>query len=107
MFAPPGSGGPATGGAAQSRQSGVMQPMADVSGLVDFDSDYESDEGQGPAPTTQQPVPGVSGGQPPSDRALVGGFAAAAYEAAKAHHYAQKNKKKNAPMPKRSGQAQR
>jgi hypothetical protein len=73
-----------------------MQPMAGGIGLVDFDSDYESDEDHAP----QQSVPGVSGAAKPEERPMVGGFAAAAYEAAKAFHAAQQEKKKSgAPGP--------
>ena len=77
MFAPPGAGGGA------------------INLGADFVDDYESDEEQAPAP---QPVkvppsqnPGAPGGRP-----MVGGFAAAAYEAAKAHHYAQQQAKAKA-----------
>jgi hypothetical protein len=115
MFVPPGAGAgglapPSPAGAGQGppggqkgRGSVVMQPMAGGIGLVDFDSDYESDEDQPP----QQSVPGVSGTSKPDDRPMVGGFAAAAYEAAKAFHAQQKAKKEGAPAaapaPKRSG----
>lgn len=86
------------------RQSIVLQPMA-LGGLVDFDdSDYESDEDQSPppplAPTPQKAGTG-SGGM--NHRPLVGGFSAAAYEAARAHHYAAqqaKAKKKQNGLPK-------
>jgi hypothetical protein len=118
MFVPPGAGGglapPSPDGAGQGpppgaqkgRGSVVMQPMAGGIGLVDFDSDYESDEEQAPQKTA---VPGVSGASKPDDRPMVGGFAAAAYEAAKAFHAQQKAKKDGAPAaeaPKRSGRPQ-
>jgi hypothetical protein len=120
MFVPPGAGAggglapPSPDGAGQGpppgaqkgRGSVVMQPMAGGIGLVDFDSDYESDEEQAPQQTA---VPGVSGASKPDDRPMVGGFAAAAYEAAKAFHAQQKAKKDGAPAaeaPKRSGRPQ-
>ena len=73
MFAPPGAGGPAAPGI----------------GLIDFEDDYDSEED---APKAAAPMPsnnpGSAGGRP-----MVGGFAAAAYEAAKAHHFAQQQAK--------------
>jgi hypothetical protein len=45
---------------------------------------------------TDPAVPGVSGTSKPAERPLVGGFAAAAYEAAKADHAKQMAKKKAA-----------
>jgi hypothetical protein len=111
MFVQPGAGAgglaPPSPDGGQGGQKGGMQPMAGGIGLVDFDSDYESDEDHSP----QQSVPGVSAAAKPDDRPMVGGFAAAAYEAAKAFH-AQKqlDKKKGAapaPPPKsRSGRPQ-
>jgi hypothetical protein len=117
MFVPTGAGAggglapPSPDGAGQGPAGGKggMQPMAGGIGLIDFDdSDYESDEDQGPKPS----VPGVSTASKPDDRPMVGGFAAAAYEAAKAFHAQQKEKKgKGAPAaaaaaPKRSGRPQ-
>ena len=82
MFAAPGAGGPAAPGI----------------GLIDFDEDDLSDDDEPPkeqAPKPASPVkvppsnnPGALGGRP-----MVGGFAAAAYEAAKAHHFAQQQAK--------------
>jgi len=112
MFVPGGPGATPAGGAPMApagagpskRSSAVLQPMAGGMGLVDFDSDYESDEDQPPqkvAPPAQ-PVTGSAVARP-----MVGGFAAAAYEAAKADHYArlqaQKAKKAGgAPSQRRS-----
>jgi hypothetical protein len=101
MFVPPGAGAgglapPSPAGAGQGppgAQKGTA-PMAGGIGLIDFDSDYESDEDQ---PPQQAAVPGVSGASKPDDRPMVGGFAAAAYEAAKAFHAQQKAKKEGAP----------
>jgi hypothetical protein len=116
MFVPPGAGAGAGGGLAPPSPDGAGQgapgaqkggPMAGGIGLIDFDSDYESDEEQAPQQTA---VPGVSGASKPDDRPMVGGFAAAAYEAAKAFHAAQKAKKDGAApaaeAPKRSGRPQ-
>jgi hypothetical protein len=65
-----------------------------LQGLQDFDSDYESDEDvpQQQPPPPSKPVapskpPGAGAGGP-NHRPMVGGFAAAAYEAARADHYA-------------------
>jgi hypothetical protein len=118
MFVPPGAGTgsglapPSPDGAGGAQK--VSQPMAGGIGLIDFDSDYESDEEQAPQKTA---VPGVSGGAKsdtsgqPESRPMVGGFAAAAYEAAKAFHAEQKRKKDAglapaAEAPKRSGRPQ-
>lgn len=111
MFVPPGAGAgglapPSPAGAGKDAQKGQGQPMAGGIGLIDFDSDYESDEDQAPQQTA---VPGVSGASKPDDRPMVGGFAAAAYEAAKAFHAQQKAKKDGAAAaeaPKRSGRPQ-
>ncbi|KAL7563414.1 hypothetical protein ACA910_016511 [Epithemia clementina (nom. ined.)] len=86
IFTAGGAGGPAAGG----------QPMAGGIGLVDFDdSDYESEE-EAPqqAPAPKPPVNNGAGAGGPNHRPLVGGFAAAAYEAARAQHYAEQQKKK-------------
>jgi hypothetical protein len=119
MFVPPGAGAGAggSGGLAPPSPDGAgkgppggqkgMQPMAGGIGLIDFDSDYESDEEQAPQKTA---VPGVSTAAKPDARPMVGGFAAAAYEAAKAFHAQQKAKKDGAApaaeAPKRSGRPQ-
>lgn len=87
-MAAPGGGGGAGGG--PKRQSVVLQPMAGGMGLVDFDSDYESDEDDAPKAAPADP----------NHRPMVGGFAAAAYEAARAYHMAHKDKgKKGGPPP--------
>jgi len=117
LFAQPGAGGSApmaaNGAAAAApagnakRQSVVLQPMAGGIGLVDFsDDEYDSEEEEMP-PQKSQPVPGGSGGGAgpggPNHRPMVGGFAAAAYEAARSYHYQHKDKGKTPNgMPKRS-----
>jgi len=103
------------------RQSVTLQPMSGLSGLVDFDSDLEdSDEDEPPRPQAGgglpgQPMPqgfpggprGPPGAAPgaapgPNHRPMVGGFAAAAYEAARAYHY-QHQIRKPTNIPKRTG----
>lgn len=90
--APKGGGG---GGPAK-RSSVVLQPMGPGGALgfgIDFDdSDYEDSDDEGVphgGPYAGQPMsaPSGTGTGGPNHRPLVGGFAAAAYEAAKAHHY--------------------
>lgn len=91
-----GGAAPASGAAPTSakRQSVVLQPMTGGIGL-DFDSDFsDSDDERSPQdqsrptpPTSSTPAGGAN------DRPMVGGFAAAAYEAAKAFHYQNKDKK--------------
>ncbi len=71
------------------RQSSVMQPMA---GGLGFDYDSEEDD-ETPQP---EPAPAASG----NHRPMVGGFAAAAYEAARAHHLAQQAAKQKAATKK-------
>eukprot|EP00591_Stephanopyxis_turris_P001106 CAMPEP_0195522448 /NCGR_PEP_ID=MMETSP0794_2-20130614/20637_1 /TAXON_ID=515487 /ORGANISM="Stephanopyxis turris, Strain CCMP 815" /LENGTH=243 /DNA_ID=CAMNT_0040652211 /DNA_START=187 /DNA_END=918 /DNA_ORIENTATION=+ len=74
------------GGGNKRRGSAVLQPMA-LGALGAFDSDFEdSDEECDPSRVPPSSVPGMSGGPAPH-RPLVGGFAAAAYEAARDHHY--------------------
>merc|ERR1712032_1099108 len=94
------------------RTSLMPQPQPGVP-LVNFDSDdYSSDDEpqRGPPPpiggSQRQVVPGFSPVSVPATgtegaRPMVGGFAAAAYEAAKAHHFANKNKQKQQnPAPR-------
>mmetsp|Transcript_20078 Transcript_20078/g.28453 ORF Transcript_20078/g.28453 Transcript_20078/m.28453 type:complete len:230 (+) Transcript_20078:248-937(+) len=99
------------------------KPVGGLGGLKDFDdSDYDSDEdrrpkgglpGQ-PLPHGGMPVP--NGGrpqQPPRpvgpvtgsqmNRPYVGGFAAAAYEAAREYHYTNERPKDKPKIPKRTG----
>ena len=98
----------------------MLQPMAGGSLLPDFeDSEDEEEKAPNPAPPQAQaappaaipggPIPGVQSGSgtssapksgDPNHRPLVGGFAAAAYEAARAHHY-----KAQAAKQKRSQRA--
>lgn len=124
------SGGkPGSGGA--KRQSVMLQPAAGGSLIPDFvDSEDEEEQVQKPpppAPAPAQPpssnsnshsnipggpIPGVQSGAAagpksgdPNHRPLVGGFAAAAYEAARAHHYrakAAQEKRQNARAKKNS-----
>mmetsp|Transcript_30713 Transcript_30713/g.43584 ORF Transcript_30713/g.43584 Transcript_30713/m.43584 type:complete len:208 (+) Transcript_30713:148-771(+) len=93
-------------GPAVKRGSVALQPISGVGGLVDFnDSDFDDsdDEDSGlpgaPLPANMPSGSHLPGGQ--NHRPLIGGFAAAAYEAAKAHHYA--NIKKPPHIPKRTG----
>ena len=80
MFAPTGAGAPGGG----------------INLGADFPDDYESDEEeQAPAPKPVK-VPPSQNPAAPGGRPMVGGFAAAAYEAAKAHHYAQQQAKAKA-----------
>jgi len=110
----------ACGGAAgNGRRTSLMltQPKPGVP-LIDFDSDdYSSDDEpqRGPPPPIGgfpgRTIPGVSPGSTTTGsaeaRPMVGGFAAAAYEAAKAHHFATKGKPKQTnPMPRRSAKRQ-
>jgi len=96
--APQQGGAPAAdGGRAQKRNSAVLQmgPGGGIGFGIDFDSDYEDsdDEGvphggpHGGGRPGQQPGRGApAGGFGPNHRPYVGGFAAAAYEAARSHH---------------------
>ena len=95
---------------APKRGSVVLKPMAGTGGLVDFnDSDFDDSEDEDAVELPGKPMPGAGaslgasvGG--PNHRPLVGGFAAAAYEAARAHHYANIDKgKEKAVIPKRTG----
>ena len=94
-------------GGATRRASNVMMPGALGGGLgfgIDFDdSDYEdSDDDDGPPPGANPG--GNKGGSTaggPNHRPYVGGFAAAAYEAAKAHHSTQ-SKMENPEEPRPS-----
>jgi hypothetical protein len=99
--------------AAAKRASVVMKPMVGAGGLVDLDdpdfddSDDDDDDDDDDERLPGKPMPGVSNGAAvggPHHRPLVGGFAAAAYEAARAHHYATINKgKEKVAIPKRAG----
>jgi len=102
---------PAVVESAPKRGSVVMKPMP-FGGLVDFeDSDFddsdEDDEDDDDVHLPGRPMSVASnaaavGG--PNHRPLVGGFAAAAYEAARAHHYASINQgEEKVSMPKRAG----
>lgn len=66
-------------------------PMA-MAGLAEFDTDSDEEEQQQqPTPQKAPPKPAAPPGAAPggaNHRPLVGGFAAAAYEAARADHYA-------------------
>lgn len=89
---------------------GPQSLLANTNDMADYDdSDYEDEEGDTPKPAAAAPKPAAaSSGAPaassnpsaPGGRPMVGGFAAAAYEAAKAHHYAQLQAKKKAQEQK-------
>lgn len=75
----------------QRRGSCVISPSGGIGGLdleafqdLDDDDDYDDEDDQ---PTHKTPQPGSADHRP-----LVGGFAAAAYEAAREYHYSNKNK---------------
>uniref|UniRef100_A0A7S1CXH6 Uncharacterized protein n=1 Tax=Cyclophora tenuis TaxID=216820 RepID=A0A7S1CXH6_CYCTE len=97
-MAPPPEGGPG-----KKRQSIVMQPMTGLGAFLDpDDSDFDDSDEEENGPLPGAPMPGASdavGG--PNHRPLVGGFAAAAYEAARAHYYANQAKGGSRP-PKAS-----
>ena len=86
------------------RGSVALKPMSGIGGLVDFDdSDFDDSEEEAEY-LPGAPVPGSGdavGG--PNHRPLVGGFAAAAYEAARAHHYQSITKAKPVEVGKRRG----
>jgi len=93
-------------GGATRRASNVMMPGALGGGLgfgIDFDdSDYEdSDDDDGPPPGANPSGKGGATAGGPNHRPYVGGFAAAAYEAAKAHHSTQ-SKMENPEEPRPS-----
>mmetsp|Transcript_21040 Transcript_21040/g.31758 ORF Transcript_21040/g.31758 Transcript_21040/m.31758 type:complete len:199 (-) Transcript_21040:266-862(-) len=76
------------------RGSVALKPMSGLGGLVDFDdSDFDDSDEEDGQHLPGAPMPGSAnavGG--PNHRPLVGGFAAAAYEAARAHHYSNVSK---------------
>ena len=91
---------------AVKRGSVALKPMSGLGGLVDFDdSDFDDSDEELDFRLPGAPMPGSAeavGG--PNHRPLVGGFAAAAYEAARAHHYQSVNKPtKPVEVPKRRG----
>ena len=100
-FAPEAGGG-GGGGGGKKRQSVVLQPMAGLGAFLDpDDSDFDDSDEEDSGPLPGAPMPGASdavGG--PNHRPLVGGFAAAAYEAARAHYYANKAKGGSSRPPK-------
>jgi len=77
-------------GGASRRGSSVLQPGAldGIGGLgIDFDdSDYSDDDDSDVEEDGPGNVKGQAGTGGPNHRPYVGGFAAAAYEAARAHH---------------------
>mmetsp|Transcript_3189 Transcript_3189/g.7674 ORF Transcript_3189/g.7674 Transcript_3189/m.7674 type:complete len:137 (+) Transcript_3189:171-581(+) len=76
-----------SGGGAQRRSSSVLQPgaLAGIGFGIDFDdSDYEDSDDEDGSPVAS-PTNGTGTGGP-NHRPYVGGFAAAAYEAARMHH---------------------
>ena len=84
----------------------MRDTLADIADLVDSDSEEEgtttSDNKQMPSSQPSKTNPNSTGG--PEHRPLVGGFAAAAYEAARLDHYKKKGKLVNGHLP-RSGKA--
>jgi hypothetical protein len=81
----------------------MFAPAAGGAGPIDlgadFEDDYDSEEEQAQAPP-QPKLPAANNPGAPGGRPMVGGFAAAAYEAAKAHHYAQQQAKAKAAAAK-------
>ena len=91
---------------AVKRGSVALKPMSGMGGLVDFDdSDFDDSDDDYEPPLPGNPMPGSAdavGG--PNHRPLVGGFAAAAYEASRAHHYQSIAKaSKPVEVPRRNG----
>jgi hypothetical protein len=90
---------------AVKRGSVALKPMSGIGGLVDFDdSDFDDSDDDMDVDLPGAPMPGSGdavGG--PNHRPLVGGFAAAAYEAARAHHYQSISKPKPGEVPKNRG----
>lgn len=87
-------------GKAKQRNSVSLNPMAMMSALAGLDLNDSDDDEKAPSP---QPLlnPKASGG--PEHRPLVGGFAAAAYEAARVDHYKKQGmnvKGHNPPKPR-------
>jgi len=79
-------------GTAIKRGSVALKPMSGLGGLVDFDdSDFDDSDDDEPYGNSGH-TPGANAVGGPNHRPLVGGFAAAAYEAARAHHYSNVNK---------------
>lgn len=91
-------------GTAVKRGSVALKPMSGLGGLVDFDdSDFDDSDDEG-YNLPGAPMPGSAnavGG--PNHRPLVGGFAAAAYEAARAHHYSNVNKGQQSHVSRNRG----
>ena len=87
------------------RGSVALKPMSGLGGLVDFDdSDFDDSDEEFDVQLPGAPMPGSGeavGG--PNHRPLVGGFAAAAYEASRAHHYQSLSKAKPVEIVKRRG----
>mmetsp|Transcript_30764 Transcript_30764/g.35082 ORF Transcript_30764/g.35082 Transcript_30764/m.35082 type:complete len:183 (+) Transcript_30764:175-723(+) len=82
---------PRPGGVAIKRGSVALKPMSGLGGLVDFDdSDFDDSDEDEAYSNSRTPGKNAVGG--PNCRPLVGGFAAAAYEAARAHHYSNMSK---------------
>ena len=87
------------------RQSVVMNPVPGFGGLLgaDFDdNDYDDSDDDVP-PKPKQGV--AAGNSDPNHRPMVGGFAAAAYEAARADHYRQKGIGDKKPFSEGKGEA--
>lgn len=80
-------------GNSEPRRNSVLLTPAGMLGMTDVDfDDSDDDDGSGPKKKAPATAPGD-----PNHRPMVGGFAAAAYEAARADHYKkqQENKKES------------
>lgn len=78
-------------GTVEPRRNSVMMTAGGMVGLQEVDFD-DSDDDDGPRPPIGAPTVGHSN---PNHRPMVGGFAAAAYEAARADHYKKQQASKN------------
>lgn len=74
------------------RRNSVLMSPAGMIGLDDIDFDDYDDDDSG-----NQKMSPSSGTGNPNHRPMVGGFAAAAYEAARADHYKKQQAKKSSP----------
>eukprot|EP00547_Thalassionema_nitzschioides_P001105 CAMPEP_0194212004 /NCGR_PEP_ID=MMETSP0156-20130528/11501_1 /TAXON_ID=33649 /ORGANISM="Thalassionema nitzschioides, Strain L26-B" /LENGTH=179 /DNA_ID=CAMNT_0038939709 /DNA_START=97 /DNA_END=636 /DNA_ORIENTATION=+ len=89
------------------RGSVTLSQISGLGDLVEFDnSDFDDsdDDDDGDNPWGEKATKGRTGSTVggPNHRPLVGGFAAAAYEAARSHHYSNMNIKTKNPVKKPS-----